>query len=108
VSKQIEDEIVLRKWLENWAGKEFNCATREQFEDLLYIVTEAAEQEGFDAALLDGDVEDALKDALLARYYYLKHGGEWQRELLPAADTYEVDAYLAGFLDAMNLLGVKP
>ena len=49
------------------------------------------------------DPSKPFKDDLRARYDYLKHGGEWQR-----AEVNEPEQYLAGFLDAMTLLGVKP
>lgn len=42
-------------------------------------------------------------DELKARYHYLRHGGSWDLQT-----NIEESKYLAGFLDAMNVLGVKP
>ena len=41
---------------------------------------------------------------LKTRYEYLKHGGEWQRQV----DHATQDRYVAGFEDAMKVLGVLP
>ena len=44
------------------------------------------------------------RNELRARYDYLKHGGEWQKQT--ALDLR--DRYLASFADAMRILGMLP
>lgn len=101
---------------------------REQFEELLsgYVpfvsaslddAFEAAIEEAYDEGYDDGTREandlresdrvGALSNELKARYYYLKHGGEWQLLNYGHATT-PTENYVSGFEDAMRILGVKP
>lgn len=48
-------------------------------------------------------VAEAKADELMARFDYLKHGGEWQK-----VDECEAPSeYARGFLDAMRVLGLR-
>lgn len=75
---------------------------------------EKALEEEYDEATHDAWVEhdeqpQPKAKELQARYQYLKHGGEWQRDLLPSDEfASPADNYAAGFLDAMRTIGVKP
>lgn len=79
-----------------------NQELSEAFEDAI----EEAYDEGYDDGTREAAEEfkkdSPFKDNLLARYYYLQHGGEWQKQI-----NIEENQYLAGFRDAMEVLGVK-
>lgn len=61
--------------------------------------------EGYESGYKQGAAEAPSKQELLARYEYLRLGGEWQTDF---GKTSLRDVYLAGFEDAMRAAGVKP
>lgn len=61
--------------------------------------------EGYDSGYEAGVKAQPDKNELRTRYEYLRLGGDWQTYLKSAADR---ELYLAGFEDAMRVLGVTP
>jgi hypothetical protein len=100
----------------------------EPLQDTLLSRLEEALEESYDDGYDDGyddkcresddmldkfdKLEGELADELQARYEYLKHGGEWQRinitHYVGSPPSPSEVAYLCGFLDAMETIGVKP
>jgi len=60
--------------------------------------------EGYDRGYEAGKSERPSIGPLLKRYEYLRNGGEWQTYLKSQADR---EMYLAGFEDAMRVLGAR-
>ena len=58
---------------------------------------------GYAAGYASGKETVPSLEAIQARYEYLRLGGQWHRRTV---DTE--DAYLAGFEDAMKVLGLLP
>lgn len=87
----------------------FNNELETALEGALEEAYDEGVAEAHEEYLANGLSEKSVKE-IQARYEYLKHGGEWQRDLVPVAVNRDNKAenYLAGFLDAMNTIGVKP
>ena len=81
--------------------------------DALFEATlEEAYDEGYDDGTSEAHEEHKKDpvpqaDELRARYHYLKYGGEWDLIDYGHATT-KAENYIAGFEDAMRILGVKP
>lgn len=90
-----------------------NQELADAFEAVIEEAKEAGEEEGYNLCIKDsyreGELSEKSKDLLVTRYHYLRHGGEWQRDLLPSDEfASPADNYAAGYLDAMRTIGVKP
>ena len=62
--------------------------------------------EGYESGYEAGTKAQPDKQAIRARYEYLRLGGEWQANTGHTA--FDRELYLAGYEDAMRAAGVRP
>lgn len=80
----------------------------DRFIELLDQAIEDADEEGYNNGTRDADQLmkqfEHKEEELTTRFFYLSHGGDFQR-----VDEMEAPSeYARGFLDAMKTIGVKP
>lgn len=64
--------------------------------------------EGYESGYEAGTKAQPDKQAIRARYEYLRLGGEWQANFDRKMGAFERELYLAGYEDAMRAAGVVP